>query len=193
MLQPLQQAAIENDSTLVTGLVVSDSENNHYYNSVVMLGSEREFYHKRHLVLFGEYYPMRWLLDLFSGLISIPYSDLTPGPVDQPLMRVNGSTLGVSICFEDVFSREVLRAFPEANLLVNVSNDAWFGNSTAPHQHMQIAQMRALETERVMIRSTNTGVSAFIDHKGRVIKQSEQFMTQSIVAEVQGRTGATPM
>jgi apolipoprotein N-acyltransferase len=192
VLQPLQQAAIENDSTLVTGLVVSDSENNRYYNSVAMLGSARGYYHKRHLVLFGEYYPMRWLLDLFSGLISIPYSDLTPGPADQPLMRVNGSTLGISICFEDVFSRDILLDFPEANLLINVSNDAWFGNSTAPHQHMQIAQMRALETERVMIRSTNTGVSAFIDHKGRVISQSRQFATESITETVQGRSGVTP-
>jgi len=192
VLRPLQQAAIENDSTLITGLVASDSENNRYYNSVAMLGSTRGYYHKRHLVLFGEYYPMRWLLDLFSGLISIPYSDLTPGPVDQPLMRVDGSTLGVSICFEDVFSRDILLDFPEANLLINVSNDAWFGNSTAPHQHLQIAQMRALETERVMIRSTNTGVSAFIDHKGRVISQSRQFATESITETVRGRSGVTP-
>jgi apolipoprotein N-acyltransferase len=143
-------------------------------------------------VLFGEYYPMRWLLDLFSGLINIPYSDLTPGPREQPLMRVDGHALGVSICFEDVFSREILRALPEASLLVNVSNDAWFGNSSAPHQHMQIAQMRAQETERVMIRSTNTGVSAFIDHKGRVLAQTRQFETESVTEVVQGRSGATP-
>jgi apolipoprotein N-acyltransferase len=192
VLRPLQQAAIENDSTLITGLVVSESENNRYYNSVMMLGSARGVYHKRHLVLFGEYYPMRGLLDLFSGLISIPYSDLTPGPRDQPLMRVNGSTLGVSICFEDVFSRQILLALPEANLLVNVSNDAWFGNSTAPHQHLQIAQMRALETARPMLRSTNTGVSAFIDHRGRVMAQSGEFTTESVSQVVQGRSGLTP-
>ncbi|MCP4388629.1 MAG: apolipoprotein N-acyltransferase [Gammaproteobacteria bacterium] len=192
VLQPLQQAAIENDTTLITGLVVGETENNRFYNSVVMLGSARGYYHKRHLVLFGEYYPVRWLLDLFSGLISIPYSDLTPGPRDQPLMRVNGSTLGVSICFEDVFSRAVLLDFPEASLLVNLSNDAWFGNSTAPHQHLQIAQMRALETERVMLRSTNTGVSAFIDHKGRVMAQTGQFTTESVTQVVQGRSGLTP-
>ena len=188
----MQQAAIENDTTLMTGLVVSDSETNRFYNSVVMLGSERSYYHKRHLVMFGEYYPMRWLLDLFDGLINIPYSDLTAGPREQELMRVDGSSLGVSICFEDVFSRDVLLDFPAANLLVNVSNDAWFGNSTAPHQHLQIAQMRALETERVMIRSTNTGVSAFIDHKGRVMAQTRQFATESITAVLKGRSGVTP-
>jgi apolipoprotein N-acyltransferase len=107
-------------------------------------------------------------------------------------MVIGGSTLGMSICFEDVFSRDIMLAMPAANLLVNLSNDAWFGNSTAPHQHMQIAQMRSLETERPMMRATNTGVSAFIDHKGWVITQSEQFRTQTISAEVQGRSGTTP-
>jgi apolipoprotein N-acyltransferase len=192
LLQPLQQAAIKNGTSILSGLVVSDREQNRYYNSMILLGQERSLYHKRHLVIFGEYYPMRWLLDLLSGVINIPYSDLTPGPVEQETMSIGATTLGVSICFEDVFSRDIMLALPAANLLVNLSNDAWFGNSTAPHQHMQIAQMRSLETERVMMRSTNNGVSAFIDHKGRVIKQTEQFRTQSISAEVQGRIGATP-
>jgi len=192
VLQPMQAAAREHGSSLLTGLVVGDSKNNRFYNSVVLLGAERGYYHKRHLVLFGEYYPMRWLLDLFSGLINIPYSDLTHGPREQPLLEVDGNVLGVSICFEDVFSRQIMLALPQATLLVNVSNDAWFGNSSAPHQHLQIAQMRAQETERVMIRSTNTGVSAFIDHKGRIIDQTRQFATESISASVYGRSGATP-
>ena len=192
LLQPLQQAAIAHGTNILSGLVVSGREQNRYYNSMILLGEKRSLYHKRHLVLFGEYYPVRWLLDLLSGLINIPYSDLTAGPVEQEAMTIGASTLGVSICFEDVFSRDIMLAMPAANLLVNLSNDAWFGDSTAPHQHMQIAQMRSLETERVMMRSTNTGVSAFIDHKGRVITQSEQFRTQTIVAEVKGRSGATP-
>ena len=107
-------------------------------------------------------------------------------------MRVGATALGLSICFEDVFSRDIMLDLPAANLLVNLSNDAWFGNSTAPHQHLQIAQMRALETERPLLRATNTGVSAFIDHKGRVTKQSRQFRTESISAEVRGRSGVTP-
>ncbi len=142
--------------------------------------------------MFGEYYPMRWLLDLMCGVISIPYSDLTAGPTEQPEMRVDGLVLGVSICFEDAFSRDIMLALPSANLLVNLSNDAWFGNSTAPHQHLQIARMRALESERPMLRSTNTGVSAFIDHNGRIIAQTRQFQTESITAVVEGRSGATP-
>ena len=192
LLEPMQVAALENDSTLISGLVFAGNAPTEFYNSVIQLGRERGLYHKRHLVMFGEYYPMRWLLDLLSGVISIPYSDLTAGPDEQELMQVDGLKLGVSICFEDVFSRDVLLAFPQANLLVNLSNDAWFGNSTAPHQHMQIAQMRSLETERVMMRATNTGITAFIDHNGRVLSVSDQFKTQSITEVMQGRSGVTP-
>ena len=192
VLRPMQETVIEQGTTIVSGLVVSNKENNNFYNSVMLLNQARSVYHKRHLVMFGEYYPMRGLLDFLRSWINIPYSDLTPGPLEQELMQVDGSILGMSICFEDVFSRDILLALPDANLLVNLSNDAWFGNSTAPHQHMQIAQMRSQETGRVMMRSTNTGVSAFIDHKGRVIAQSEQFKTQSITEVVQGRSGVTP-
>ncbi|MDH3859948.1 MAG: apolipoprotein N-acyltransferase, partial [Gammaproteobacteria bacterium] len=192
VLQPMQKTLIEQGTMIISGLVGSDKGSDRYYNSAVLLGAERVWYHKRHLVIFGEYYPMRWLLSMFSGLINIPYSDLTPGPRQQKPMVVDGSTLGLSICFEDVFSRDIMLSLPAANLLINLSNDAWFGDSTAPHQHMQIAQMRSLETERVMMRSTNTGISAFIDHNGRMITQTSQFVTESINASVTGRTGVTP-
>ncbi len=197
MLQPMHQVAKREQTAIMTGLVVSEdpvsegAEPN-FYNSVMMLGEARSVYHKRHLVMFGEYYPLRSLLDFVRQWILIPYSDLTAGPDEQPLMRLGDLVFGVSICFEDVFSREVMRALPEANILVNVSNDAWFGNSSAPHQHLQIAQMRSLETERAMLRSTNTGVSAFIDHKGNIKQHSEQFKTQSITSNVKGRQGLTP-
>ena len=192
LLPGLQDAALRNDSIILSGVMYAEAGQRQFYNSVMQFGAERGLYHKRHLVLFGEYYPMRWLLDGLSSVISIPYSDLAAGPEQQELMRVQGYRLGVSICFEDVFSRDILLDLPAANLLVNVSNDAWFGNSSAPHQHLQIAQMRALETERAMLRATNTGISAFIDHKGRVIAESRQFRTESITEVVQGRSGATP-
>lgn len=192
LLPALQAAAREHDTVILSGLVYGAAEGDRFHNSVMQFGKQRGLYHKRHLVMFGEYYPMRWLLDSLRGLISIPYSDLAAGPEQQELMQVGDYRLGVSICFEDVFSRDILLALPQANLLVNVSNDAWFGNSTAPHQHMQIAQMRSLESERVMMRATNTGITAFIDHKGKVLSVSDQFTTQSISQVVQGRSGATP-
>jgi len=192
LLPALQAAALQHDTSILSGLVYGEAGQPRFYNSVMQFGRQQGLYHKRHLVMFGEYYPMRWLLDFLSGVINIPYSDLAEGPEKQGLMQVKGYQLGVSICFEDVFSRDILLDLPQANLLVNVSNDAWFGNSTAPHQHMQTAQMRSLESERVMMRATNTGISAFIDHKGRVLSVSDQFATQSISQVVQGRTGATP-
>ena len=192
LLPALQAAALEHDTVILSGLVHADGDPPRFHNSVMQFGKQQGLYHKRHLVMFGEYYPLRWLLDSLSGLINIPYSDLAAGPEQQALMQVDGYQLGVSICFEDVFSRDIMLALPQANLLVNVSNDAWFGNSTAPHQHMQIAQMRSLESERVMMRATNTGITAFIDHKGKVLSVSDQFVTQSITQIVQGRSGATP-
>lgn len=192
LLPMMQEAALQRDMAILSGLIYAEPGMDDFYNSVMLFGAEQAVYHKRHLVVFGEYYPLRWLLDLFRGLVNIPYSDLAHGPDEQAPMRVDGYVLGVSICWEDVFSRDILLDLPRANLLVNVSNDAWFGNSTAPHQHMQIAQMRSLESERVMIRATNTGISAFIDHKGRVLGVSEQFRTEAISETVYGRRGATP-
>ncbi len=192
VLIPMAIAATQQGSSILTGVVVSESEKNIFYNSMLLLGSSQGAYHKRHLVMFGEYYPLRWLLDFMRGFIDIPYSDLTSGSRNQPLMSVNETRLGVSICFENVFSRDIMTALPEANLLVNASNDAWFGDSLAPHQHLQIAQMRALETGRPMVRSTNTGISAFIDYRGRIIESTEQFKTQSITRDMVGRNGVTP-
>ena len=192
ILDPVAKVAAENNSQILTGLLVSDKVNRKFHNSMMMLGDNESVYHKRHLVLFGEYYPLRWLLDLMSHLINIPYSDLQPGPQEQPLMSVKGLLLGISICFEDAFSRDIMQSIPDANLLINASNDAWFGDSLAPHQHLQMAQMRSLETGRAMVRATNTGVSAFIDHKGQVIEQTEQFKTVSISQAINGRTGITP-
>ena len=192
VLIPMSIAATQQGSSILTGVVVSESEKNIFYNSMLLLGSSQGAYHKRHLVMFGEYYPLRWLLDFMRSFINIPYSDLTSGSRNQPLMSVNETRLGVSICFENVFSRDIMTALPEANLLVNASNDAWFGDSLAPHQHLQIAQMRALETGRPMVRSTNTGISAFIDYRGRIIESTEQFKIQSITRDMLGRIGVTP-
>ena len=192
ILQPMSKAAAEQASNILTGVIVSDSANNRFYNSMMLLGEDQGVYHKRHLVLFGEYYPLRWLLDIMRHWINIPYSDLTPGPQVQPLMSVKDIKLGISVCFEDAFSRDVMRDLPGANVLVNASNDAWFGDSLAPHQHLQMAQMRAIETGRPMVRSTNTGISAFIDSQGRIEQRSEQFKIQSMTQMIQGRSGSTP-
>ena len=119
-------------------------------------------------------------------------SDIAHGSMEQPLLRAAGQPLGVSICFEDAFARDVLRDLPEATLLVNVSNDAWFDGSHEPMQHHAIARMRALETGRAMLRVTNTGVTAVINPDGSVKAQLARYETAVLNDEVHPRSGATP-
>ncbi len=192
ILLPMAMQTSENNSNLLTGIVVSDWMKREYYNSMILMGNNQGVYHKRHLVPFGEYYPFRQLLSFMRSYIKIPMSDMKAGPEKQPMMSVNDIKLGVSICYEDVFSRDINLDLPGANILVNTSNDAWFGDSLAPHQHLEIAQMRSLETGRPMVRSTNTGQSAFIDYKGSIIDTTEQFKAQTLTADIQGREGLTP-
>lgn len=192
VLLPMAMQLSENNTNLLTGIIVSDWLKREYYNSMILMGDHQGVYHKRHLVPFGEFYPFRQLLSFMRKYIDIPMSDMKAGPLKQPLMSVKDTTLGVSICFEDVFSRDINRDLPQANILINTSNDAWFGDSLAPHQHLEIARMRSLETGRPMVRSTNTGKSSFIDKKGRLIDSTDQFKAQTLTAEIEGQTGSTP-
>jgi len=163
-----------------------------FYNGVVSLGSSRGFYAKHRLLPFGEYLPLRVLLTFFRNMVDIPLADFTPGRPDQPLLRAAGHPVGVSICFEAVFGSEIRLTLPAARFLVNVSNDAWFGDSLAPHQHLQIARMRSLEAGRYMARATNTGISAFIDARGRITAQGNQFKAEVLRSSVQPLSGSTP-
>lgn len=107
-------------------------------------------------------------------------------------MSLAGQKVAVNICYEDVFGEEIIKQLPEATLLANVSNDAWFGRSIGPRQHLQISQMRALETGRYMLRATNTGVTAIINERGAVLQEAEIFTTTALHGAVQGFSGATP-
>jgi apolipoprotein N-acyltransferase len=182
-----EMAPLETD--LLLGIFVKN-EKQRVLNSLVNINGE--MYHKRHLVPLGEFIPLRFLIEFFNKFVKIPMSDIASGEYDQPLLTAAGVPLGVSICFEEVFARDVIRDLPEAKLLVNVSNDAWFEDSIEPHQHHAIARMRALEAGRYMIRSTNTGITSFIGPHGEVITQLPQFETGVLKAEVQPLSGATP-
>ncbi|MEJ2577302.1 MAG: apolipoprotein N-acyltransferase, partial [Gammaproteobacteria bacterium] len=154
--------------------------------------SGRDRYDKRHLVPFGEFTPLRFVLAPLVELFAIPLSDFTAGAAERPLLRTAGALAGASICYEDAFGEEVVEALPEAAFLINVSNDAWFGDSLAPHQHLQIARMRAAETERFLLRATNTGVSALIGPRGELVAVAPQFEQAVLAGTVQPRAGATP-
>lgn len=192
-LDALGKLARDSNTALLSGIARADpADSTRYFNSVVQLGAANAYYDKRHLVPFGEYLPFdRWLRPLLDFL-RIPMSDFSSGDRVQPPIVVDGHVVGVSICYEDAYAAEVSRALPEAGLLVNVSNDAWFGDSIAPHQHLQIARMRALEAGRYLLRATNTGISAIIDDRGRVVVRSGQFKPEVITADAIVRTGATP-
>jgi len=194
-----KEASVNGNTTLLVGLPVVDATNtDNYYNSVVRIGGDNgdeqtvQFYYKSHLVPFGEYIPLKFLLGGLLDILKVPMADFSRGDKDQPLLKVAGNSVEVSICYEDVFGEEVIRGLPEASFLVNVSNDAWFGDSFAPHQHLQMARMRAMETARPMLRSTNNGVSAIIDRHGKIISTSPQFEVAVLDGVIQPQQGATP-
>ena len=176
----------------VVGIPFKDLDSNKFYNGIAVIGSTNDTYYKQHLVPFGEYLPFdKWLRPVLD-LMKIPMSDFTPGTNKKPVLHAADQIIGVSICYEDVFGEEVIAALPEASILVNISNDAWFGDSIAPHQHLQMARMRALETGRYMLRSTNTGVSAIINEKGVITASSPQFVPHVTSDNVKTFEGLTP-
>ncbi|MEF8708771.1 MAG: apolipoprotein N-acyltransferase [Candidatus Accumulibacter propinquus] len=188
-LDALQQLALRRQGDLLLGIPVA--EGRHYYNAAVSLGaSGRQRYDKVHLVPFGEFVPpgFAW----FMAMANIPMSDFTAGSTTQAPLRLAGQRVRVNICYEDAFGSEIIGALPAATLLVNMSNVAWFGDSLAPAQHLQIAQMRALETGRMLLRATNTGMTAIVDVDGRVLSVLPAFTRGALVGEVRGHSGATP-
>lgn len=164
-----------------------------YYNSVISFGAApTQSYRKQHLVPFGEFIPLRPLLGSIVGALAIPLQDFSRGAADQRPLAVAGERVAVNICYEDAFGEEIIRQLPEATVLVNVSNVAWFGRSMAPQQHLQISQTRALETGRFMLRATNTGVTAVIDPRGRVVAAAPEFTVATVTRTIRGYQGATP-
>ncbi len=196
-LQTVQQISRMNRQTTVLGILERVTEQNQtdVYNSLLVLdGSRRQVYRKRHLVPYGEYTPLlpKFMLDWLKSM-DIPYPKLSPGEDLQPLLETrDGIKLATVICYEDAYPAEMLYAMPEAGIIVNVSNDAWFGDSIAAHQHLEIARMRSLEFGRSTVRATNTGISAFIGYDGEIIEQGPQFEPASLTLSVQPRKGATP-
>ena len=191
-LTPIYQAAQERGSDLVLGLLRFDVLENGFRNGLVSLGQTEEWYYKRHLVPFGEYFPVPAFVRSWMRLKSLAYVDFIAGAQDQSVLHAGGQALAATICYEDAYAADQVAQLNTATLLVNVSNDAWFGDSNAPHQHLQITQMRALEAGRWMLRATNNGVSALIDPKGHVTTRSQQFEPVVLRGTVVPYLGLTP-
>ncbi len=191
-LDELAAEAAAHGSELLVGVVYMDLESGRYYNSLVTASLDpAQRYHKHHLVPFTEFLPLKSVFGDLVDLFDIPMSDFAAGDPRQPPLELAGQPVALSICYEDAFGEEIIRALPEATLLINVSNDAWFGDSIAPHQHLQIARMRAAETGRYLARGTNTGVSAFIGPRGELRAQAAQFDLTVLRDTVEPRAGAT--
>ncbi len=177
---------------LLLGLVRYDAASEQPLNGLVALGDDMQWYYKRRLVPFGEFFPVPKAVRAWMRLKNLAFVDFLAGNAQQPALDAAGQKIGATICYEDAYAVEQLAVLREATLLVNVSNDAWFGDSTAPHQHLQIARMRALEAGRWLMRSTNNGVSALIDPHGRVTARAPQFQAVVLRGEVVPYSGLTP-
>lgn len=203
-LRHLNEQGSNDYSTIITGIPfwIKDDRNiearGKYHNSIIALGLGKGVYHKQKLVPFGEYIPFEHLIRKID-LFDFPMSGFQPGASNQTLLQsaynfndqINTYSIAPFICYEIMFPELVSHMAKQANIIVTVSNDAWFGRSIGPDQHLQMAQMRALENGKSIIRATNTGTSAIIDQKGRILTQSDLFQAQSITSNIQLFSGNT--
>ncbi len=191
-LTPLSEYLTERGQTLLAGVSLVEWKPRHYYNGAVMIGVDQGEYRKRHLVPLGEYMPLEEVLQPLLDFIKIPFSSFSHGAREQPLFQVDGVWLSTTICYEVAYPEITFSGLPQAGVLVTLSNDAWFGGSLAPDQHLQIARMRALESARPMLRATNTGITAVIGSDGKILQQLPRSEISTLEAVIQPMQGVTP-
>ncbi len=180
------------DTTLITGMLRYGKDENDIRNGLLALDEDAQWYDKRRLVPFGEFFPVPSFIREWMRLQSLPYADITAGARHQPALRAGENRIGATICYEDAYGAEQLEVLKEATLLVNVTNDAWFGDTTAAPQHLQISRMRVMEAQRPLLRAANDGISALILANGDVEKTLPRFKPDVLTGVVQPRTGLTP-
>jgi apolipoprotein N-acyltransferase len=192
-LKNLKEQGRAHDADFAIGLVNYLPETKQYFNGIFAPGAAGDgWYYKRHLVPFGEYFPVPAFVRSWLRLMSLPYSDFTAGSSHQPVLSAAGQKLGLTICYEDAFGSQQLKILRQATLLINVTNNGWYGDSTAPHQHLQISRMRALEAGRFLVRAANDGITAAIDQHGKIVARLPQFQEGVLRADVLPLTGLTP-
>jgi apolipoprotein N-acyltransferase len=194
-LGAINRLANERKAALITGVPIrqiNEQGEQRYYNGISVLGQGSGDYLKQKLVPFGEYVPLQ---DVLRGLIAffdLPMSDFARGSTEQPLLEAQGYRVATFICYEVVYPEFAAELAAQSELLLTISNDTWFGRSIGPLQHLQMAQMRALEAGRWMIRATNNGVTALIDPQGRITEQLPQFEQGVLYGEVVPMHQLTP-
>ena len=197
-LDLVNSAAALNNTAVITGIINYNFETKQYFNSLIVLGKQQaddtqgQYYYpsdnrfnKHHLLPIGEFVPFQEWLRPLAPFFNLPMSSFTRGDYVQKNLIANGITIAPLICFEIAFPAQLQANFQQdTQLLLTVSNDAWFGTSHGPHQHMEIARMRALEFGRPLVRSTNTGITAVVDHHGQFIDRLPQFEEGVLNSEV---------
>ncbi|MEY3182846.1 MAG: hypothetical protein RLZ35_831 [Pseudomonadota bacterium] len=177
--------------TWVMGIPI-ETPDQHYYNSLIAVGTDKQLYHKTHLVPFGEYVPFEKQLRGLIHFFDLPMSDFIPNASASKPLTLGKWAVAPFICYEIAFADTVRRASATANVLLNISEDGWFGDSFGPHQHLQIARMRSLENGKPLLRATTSGISAFINEKGKITQKTPQFIQTSLTQSVVGFSGQTP-
>jgi apolipoprotein N-acyltransferase len=191
-LDPITERAREQETALITGIPFRPADSERYYNSIIALGNGAGVYHKQRMVPFGEYVPLEQQLRGLIEFFDLPMSNFSAGAANQPPLQAGSYRVAPFICYEVVYPDLVASNARNADILVTISNDSWFGQSIGPLQHLQMAQMRALENGRYMIRATNNGVSAIIDQRGRIRARTDQFVETTLTHEAQVMLGSTP-
>jgi len=179
------------DTNVIAGIFHYEASQNKIYNSMVVLNKDEQFYDKRHLVPFGEYTPFKKIFGYIADTLNIPMSNLSHGDLNQKPFLINNITVHPLICYEIAYP-SLINITSDYSVIINISNDSWFGNTFAPHQHLQIAQVRALETAHPIIRAANTGISAIIDKNGLIIKDISLDTEGLISDEVYPSKGVSP-
>lgn len=180
-------------SDLLIGLLRYERDGGRVYNGLLALTAEgSSWYDKRRLVPFGEFFPVPAIVRRWMRLMSLPYYDMSAGAADQPPLAVAGQKIGATICYEDAYGNLQRAVLGEATLLVNVTNNAWFGDSAAPHQQLQMARFRAREAGRWLVRATSNGITAVLGPDGRVVARAPQFQPAVLSGRIQPLGGLTP-
>ena len=190
------EAVAAKGGALISGLPWRDESRTPttYHNSIAVVGTDSEdgVYHKQKLVPFGEYVPLQGLIRGLIPFFDLPMSSFTPGSPRQPNLYALSHEIAPFICYEILYPELVASRTGSADVLLTISNDAWFGTSAGPHQHFQMTRLRALETGRWLLRGTNNGITAVVDHHGKVVERLPQFERDVLVSEYQPRQGETP-
>ena len=205
-LDMANQSAFLNNSAIITGIINYNFQSKHYFNSLIVLGKKHQDdkqasyyyetknrYYKNHLLPIGEFVPFEDFLRPIAPFFNLPMSSFSRGDYTQPNLVAQDLHILPLICFEIAFPEQLAANMTDkTDLILTVSNDAWFGDSHGPHQHLEIARMRALEFGRPVLRSTNNGITAVIDHQGKITAQIPQFEQAVLKTEVSLVKGQTP-